>query len=216
MPEPHDPHQPTAEMPVVEPRGVYRAVHHRRTALIAAACAAVALVVLAVWLFSGDDEPAPRAPAAAPTVDSTTTAAPTVDFAPTVDAAPRLNSAPAAAPTEATPSPSETAESEAPSPTTAPTRRPAQPAELIAALAAVVDSLEDREQLDDDDADALNRRLEQAANRLARGDAKGASRKIDDFTRKLRDLREDDDLSDEAFNLLNGGAGQLGALLPRR
>ena len=175
---------------------MYRAAHHRRTALIAAAGAAVLLLGLVVWLFSGDDEPAPaaRPPIAAPTA----TAAPTTG--------------------QAEPSPSEAAEPTAstPAPTTAAPQRPPQPAELIAALAAVVDGLEDSDELDDDGADALNRRLEQAADRLSRGDAKGASRKIDEFTKKLRDLRKDDDLSGDAFELLTSGAGQIRAALPPR
>jgi hypothetical protein len=191
VPEPHDLHQPTAQMPVVEPRGVYRAADHRRTALIAAG-SAIVLLALVVWLFTGDDDPAPAAPVAAPTPSS----------------------APAEVPSEtAEPSPSET-ETEA-APTTAPPNRQVRPAELITGLAAVIGVLEDEGELDDDAADALTRRLEQAADRLERGKAKEAARKIKEFDDKLRDLRKDDELSADAFGLLREGAEQIRAVLPR-
>ena len=208
VPEPHDLHQPTAPLPVVEPRGVYRAANHRRTALIVVAGSTVVLLALTVLLFSGGDDPAPRAPVAAPAV-------PSAPASGTGSPAGSVSPAGSASPSEsAEPSPGTTTESASPS-ATATARRPAQPPELIFGLAAVVDDLEDRDQLDDDDAEALTRRLEQAATRLSRGDVKGASRKIEDFTEKLRDLREDDDLSEDAFNLLNAGADQIGAVLPR-
>ncbi|GIE29103.1 hypothetical protein Ait01nite_021480 [Actinoplanes italicus] len=193
MPEPHDLHQPTAQMPVVEPRGVYRAADHRRTALIAAG-SAVVLLALVVWLFTGDDDPAPAAPVAAPTPSS----------------------APAEVPSEAAESsPPETEPEPEAAPTTAPPDRPAQPAELITGLAAVIGVLEDEGELDDDVADALTRRLEQAADRLERGKAKEAARKIKEFEDKLRDLRKDDELSADAFGLLREGAEQIRAVLPR-
>ncbi|MBW6432298.1 hypothetical protein KZ829_00860 [Actinoplanes hulinensis] len=192
MPDPHDLYQPTATMPVVEQRGVYRAADHRRVALLAAAGSAVVLSALVVWLFSGDDES--PAPVAAPPVVVVTSAAPTEE-----------------------PSPSEEAPSEEATATTpAVTVRPARPAELIAALRAVVDSLEDQGQIDDDGAEALDRRLKSAADRLERGKAKDAARKMDEFAEKLVDLREDDDISQSAFNALASGATQVRAALPAR
>jgi hypothetical protein len=188
VPEPHDLHEPTAQMPVVEPHGVYRAASHRRTALIAGG-SAVVLLALVVWLFTGDDDPAPVA-------------------------APTVSSAPAEAPPEtAEPSPSET-ESEAAA-TTAPANRPVRPAELIAGLASIIGALEAEGEMDDDAADALTRRLEQAAERLESGKAKEAARKIKEFDDKLRDLRKDDEISADAFGLLSEGAEQIRAVLPR-
>ncbi|WP_433793650.1 FIMAH domain-containing protein [Actinoplanes sp. CA-252034] len=199
MPEPHDLQQPTAQLPVVEPRGVYRAANHRRTALIAAGAAAAVLLLLVVWLFSGDDEPAPVAAAPAP---STTTAS--------------AEAQPEATGTAGEPEPSATTTATpTATPTTAPATRPAQPVELITGLASVIGVLEDEGELDDDGAEALTRRLEQATQRLSRGDARGALRKIDEFRRKLRDLREDDDLSGDGFSLLNQGAEQIRAALRR-
>jgi hypothetical protein len=186
VPEPHELHQPTAQLPVVEPRGVYRAANHRRTVLIAAGAAAV-LLLLVVWLFSGgdegDDEPLP---VAAPAPSATVSAVP-----------------------EATAGPEGTEEPEPSATTTTPTTRPAQPGELITGLAGVIGILEDEDELDDDGAEALTRRLEQAAERLSRGDAEGALRKIEEFRKKLRDLRDDDDLSGDAFSLLSQGADQI-------
>jgi hypothetical protein len=191
VPESHDLHEPTAQMPVVEPRGVYRAANHRRTALIAGG-SAVVLLALMVWLFAGGDDPAPVAPVAAPTTGS----------------------APAEAPPEtAEPAPSET-ETQV-TETTAPANRPAQPIELISGLAGILGVLVDEGSLDDDDAEALARRLEQAADRLERGKDKEAARKMKEFTDKLGDLREDDDISADAFGLLNEGAEQIRAVLPR-
>ncbi|MEU4158098.1 hypothetical protein [Actinoplanes sp. NPDC026670] len=189
MPEPHDLHQPTAQLPVVEPRGVYRAANHRRTALIVAGAAAAALILLVVWLFSGDDEPAPIPVAAPPSVEAT-----------------------------ASPEPEATEESAEPEPTvttTTPSARPAQPGDLITGLAGLIDALEDEGELDDDAAEALTRRLEQAATRLSRGDVKEAARKIDEFLKKLRDVRKDEDVSRDAFNLLAAGAEQVQAVLRR-
>ncbi|GGN37106.1 hypothetical protein FHR83_006471 [Actinoplanes campanulatus] len=191
MPDPHDLYQPTAPMPVVEQqRGVYRAADHRRVALLAAAGSAVVLAALAVWLFSGDDDTPP--PVAAPPAVVVTSAAPVE-----------------------TPEPS-LAETEAATTTVPVTVRPAQPAELIAALRAVVDSLEDQGEIDDDGAEALDRRLKSAADRLERGKAKDAARKMDEFAEKLVDLREDDDISQSAFNALASGATQVRAALPAR
>jgi hypothetical protein len=189
VPEPHELHEPTAQLPVVEPRGVYRAANHRRTALIAAGGAAVVLLLLVVWLFSGDDDPVPAA--AAPSAPAAVT-----------DEAP-----------EATAEPEATEEPETTVTTSAPAARPAQPAELITGLAGVIGILEDEDELDDDGAEALTRRLEQAATRLSRGDAKGALRKIEEFRKKLGDLREDEDLSGDAFSLLSQGAEQITAAL---
>jgi hypothetical protein len=189
VPEPHDLHQPTAQLPVVEPRGVYRAANHRRTALIVAGAAAAALILLVVWLFSGDDEPAPIPVAAPPSVEAT-----------------------------ASPEPEATEESAEPEPTvttTTPSARPAQPGDLITGLAGLIDALEDEGELDDDAAEALTRRLEQAATRLSRGDVKEAARKIDEFLKKLRDVRKDEDVSRDAFNLLASGAEQVQAVLRR-
>ncbi|WP_204297302.1 FIMAH domain-containing protein [Actinoplanes campanulatus] len=191
MPDPHDLYQPTAPMPVVEQRGVYRAADHRRVALLAAAGSAVVLSALVVWLFSGDDES--PAPVAAPPVVVVTSATP-------------------AEPSPTEPSPSEEATTTAP----AVTVRPARPADLIAALRAVVDSLEDQGEIDDDGAEALDRRLKSAADRLKRGKAKDAARKMDEFAEKLVDLREDDDISQSAFNALASGATQVRAALPAR
>ncbi|MBO3739722.1 FIMAH domain-containing protein [Actinoplanes flavus] len=198
MPDPHDLYQPTAPMPVVEQqRGVYRAADHRRMALLAAAGSAVVLLAFVVWLFSGDDES--PAPVAAPPAVVVTSAAPTEEPSPTEQA------------------PSEEAPSEEAT-TTAPavTVRPARPAELIAALRTVVDTLEDQGEIDDDGAEALDRRLKSAADRLKRGKAKDAARRMDEFAEKLVDLREDDDISRSAFNALAAGAGQVRAALPAR
>ncbi|MBB4748836.1 FIMAH domain-containing protein [Actinoplanes lobatus] len=192
MPDPHDLYQPTAPMPVVEQqqRGVYRAADHRRVALLAAAGSAVVLSALVVWLFSGDDETPP--PVAAPPAVVVTSAAPVE-----------------------TPEPSPS-EVEATTTTAPVTVRPAQPAELIAALRAVVDSLEDQGEIDDDGAEALDRRLKSAADRLKRGKVKDVARKMDEFAEKLVDLREDDDISQSAFNALAAGATQVRAALPAR
>ncbi|MFC4072135.1 FIMAH domain-containing protein [Actinoplanes subglobosus] len=191
MPEPHELHQPTAQLPVVEPRGVYRAANHRRTALLAAGGAAVVLLLLTVWLFSGDDEPVPVAAPPSPAVTETS----------------------ASPEPESTSEPAEESAAPEPTVTTAPATRPAQPGELITGLAGVIGVLEDEDELDDDGAEALTRRLEQAADRLARGDTRGTTRKIDEFTRKLRDLRKDDDISGDAFELLSQGAAQIRAAL---
>ncbi|MEV0895852.1 hypothetical protein [Actinoplanes sp. NPDC049802] len=192
MPDPHDLHQPTAVMPVVEQRGVYRAANHHRTVLLAAAAAAVVLLALVVRLFSGDDE-APPPPVAAPPAVTTSTAS----AEPTGDPA-----------EEATTTPPATVS------TAVVTVRPARPGQMIAALRAVVDSLEDQDQIDDDGADALNRRLRDAARRLERGKPKEASRKIDEFAKKLAELRKDDDISRSAFSTLAAGAAQIKAALP--
>lgn len=191
VPEPHDLHQPTAQLPVVESRGVYRAADHRRTALIVAGSAAV-LLLLVVWLFTGDDEPAPVPVAAPPSAT--------------------------AAEISATPEPEATEESAAPEPSATaatPSARPLQPGDLISGLAGLIDALEDEGELDDDAAEALTRRLEQVATRLSRGDVKAAARKIDEFLKKLRDVRKDDDVSGDAFNLLASGAEQVRAVLRR-
>ncbi|MEU8662969.1 FIMAH domain-containing protein [Actinoplanes philippinensis] len=194
MPEPHDPHQPTAQLPVVEPRGVYRAANHRRAGLVVAGGAAAALLLLVVWLFSGDDdEPVPVTAAPAPSAAAT--------------------SAPAQP--EATRTAEESEEPEPSATPTTPSARPAQPAELISALVSAIGILEDEDQVDDDDAESLTRRLGQAAQRLSRGDTRGALRKVEEFQRKLRDLREDDDLSDDGFRLLSQGAEQVRAALRR-
>jgi hypothetical protein len=200
VPEPHDPHQPTARMPVVEPRGVYRATNHRRTAVLIVAGSAVVLLALVLWLFTGDDDPAPVTPVAAPTVSS----------APAGEAS--ETAGPSATGTESAgvePAGVEPAEPSAPA------TRPARPAELISGLTAVIGALEEEGELDDDGADALTRRLEQAADRLERGKAKEAARKLKEFTDKLRDLRKDDDISGDAFALLSEGAEQIRAVLPR-
>ncbi|MEV4277760.1 FIMAH domain-containing protein [Actinoplanes xinjiangensis] len=197
MPEPHNLHQPTAQLPVVEPRGVYRAAGHRRTALIAAGGAAAVLLLLVVWLFAGADEPDPVA--AAPTPSATSSAVPEA-----TSTEPEVT---------ATAEPETTGGPEPSATTTAPAVRPAQPVDLITGLAGVVGLLEDEGRLDDDGADALTRRLEQAAIRVSRGDTKGALRKIEEFRRKLRDLRKDDDLSGDAFSLLSQGAEQITAAL---
>ncbi|KHD78830.1 hypothetical protein MB27_01535 [Actinoplanes utahensis] len=198
VPEPHDVHQPTARIPVVEPRGVYRAAGPRRTGLIAAAGSAVVLVGLVVWLFSGDDEkPAPPAVAAAsapvePVTEATTGPAEEATATPATPAATPVTAA-----------------------TTAPvTVREGTPVEWIAGLISAVNTLEDQDELDDDDAEALNRRLEQAANRLNRGDVKGASRKIDDFGKKLAGLRKDDDVSEKTYDLLRAAAKKVKDALP--
>ncbi|WP_430783102.1 FIMAH domain-containing protein [Actinoplanes sp. G11-F43] len=190
MHEPHDPHQPTTVLPVVPQRSVYRAANHRRTALIAGGVAGVVLLGLVVWMFSGDDAADP-VPASAP--------------APIASAP-----GPAPAATEPEPEAGESAEpAESTAPTTAPvTQRPATAAELISGLITAVDALEDQDQIEDD-ADKLIRRLKDAAKRLDRGDTRGAARKIDDFTRKLDDLRDDEDLTDEAFDLLATGADRI-------
>lgn len=199
VPEPHDLYQPTVQLPVVEPRGVYRAAGHRRTVVLIGAGAAGVLLALVVWIFSGDDEPSPPILPAA-------TAAPAVNAAPSDDPVPEP--AETVEPTRATAS----ATTPAPASTT---QRQATPAELITGLTVVVDTLEDQDELDDDGADSLNRRLEQAGKRFARGDARGASRKLDEFTKKLDDLRDDDKISDDAFTLLTTGATQVKSALPR-
>jgi hypothetical protein len=194
VPEPHDLHQPTTVLPVVSPRGVYRAAHHRRTALIAGAAAGAVLLAVVVWAFSGDDDPVPAA-----------------------NPAP-VASAPSPSPevTESVPE-EEPAETAPPStaPTTAPaTQRPATPAELISGLIVAVEALEDQDQIEDD-ADSLIRRLKDAAKRLDRGDARGAARNVGDFIEKLDDIRDDEELTDEAFTLLSAGADQIRSQLPR-
>ncbi|WP_143134034.1 FIMAH domain-containing protein [Actinoplanes philippinensis] len=194
MPEPHDLHQPTAQLPVVEPRGVYRAANHRRAGLVVAGGAAAALLLLVVWLFADDDEPVPITAAPAPSAAATS--------------APAQPEATGTAGQSEEPEPSATT-------TTTPSVRPAQPAELISALVSAIGILEDEDQVDDDDAESLARRLEQAAQRLSRGDTKGALRKVEEFQRKLRDLRTDDDLSDDGFRLLSQGAEQVRAALRR-
>jgi hypothetical protein len=185
---PHDPYySPTTKLPVVKPQS-------SRLKILGGVTAATALVVtVAVWAISsgGDDEPASSAlPAAAPSVVIT-------EDAPVEE--------PSVAPTSKSPSPTPSAK-----PATA---RPARPGELVDQLKNVVRSLAQREELDRRGATELNRRLEQLQNRLRR-DPEKASRKLDEFVKKLADLREDDRITEAGFQALAAGATQISAVLP--
>lgn len=212
---PHDPyHAPTTRMPVVPPpRG-----DSPRLKILGAVTAGTALVVaLAVWAISpGDDDDPAATPVAAP---SAVAAAPPAEEA--GSAAPAAEGAGSAGPPagEAQPSatpgrPAATAPSATPKPVRTTTRRQ-RPAELLAQLGVVVDALAERDELDDDDARSLKRRLRDAGRRLERGDREKAVEKLEDFTEKAEDLREDDDLSEDGFSALTAGAAQIAALLSR-
>jgi hypothetical protein len=185
---PHDPYySPTTRLPVVKPQS-------SRLKILAGVTAVTALVVtVAVWaISSGSGDESPAVPIAAPSVVVT-------EDAPVEDE-------PSVAPTSKSPSPS-------PSPSR--TTRPAatRPGELVNQLQNVVRSLAQREELDRRGATELNRRLEQLQNRLRR-DPDKASRKLDEFVKKLADLREDDRISEAGFEALAAGATQIGAVLP--
>ncbi|MBB2947985.1 hypothetical protein FB565_007756 [Actinoplanes lutulentus] len=186
MSVPHDPYySPTTKLPVVKPQGASQ----RLKILGAVTAATVLFVTVAVTIISsgGDDDPeSPAVPIAAPSTVIT-------EDAPVEE--------PSAAPASKSPTPR---------PTTA---APARPAELVTQLATVVRALEKRGELDRRGADALNRRLEQLKNRL-RKDPDKASRKLEEFVKKLAELREKGDISEAGFQTLAAGATQIGAVLP--
>ncbi|MEU4694231.1 hypothetical protein [Actinoplanes sp. NPDC023714] len=190
MSVPHDPYfSPTAKLPVVSPRNG----SSRLKILGAVTAATAAFVAVAVWIISpGSDSSSPAVPIAAP---SSVPSAVITEEA-TVSPAPTSKS-----PTPKSPSPKP------------PTARPARPGALVDQLRTVVRGLEKRRELDKRGADELNRRLEQLKNRI-RKDPEKAPRKLDEFVKKLADLRADEKISEAGFEALAAGATQIGALLP--
>jgi hypothetical protein len=184
-------YSPTEQLPVVPVRGVYHAAGHRRRLLLGAGAAGLVLVLLVGWLVtSGGDQPAPAAAPPAP------------------------SSQPAETPTEEPAATGEPAEAPTTAATTTPVKStPVPPRQLVAQMIALVRTLERSGDLDDDAAEALNRRLKRLADRLRR-DPERASGPLKDFAKKLADLREDDDVSQTGFDSLAAGAAQIAAALP--
>ncbi|WP_229073104.1 hypothetical protein [Actinoplanes sp. DH11] len=199
MSAPHDPYQaPTTVLPVVGRTGPSGSP--RLKILGAITAATVVIVSVAVWAISsgGDDEQRVAAPIAV------ASSAP-VTAEPTAEATDEATEEPSARPS---PTPSRT--------TAAPARTPAaRPGQLIRRLGVVIDALEEQDELDDGDARTLRRRLRDVQRRIDRGDREEAVDKLEDFTEKLEDLREDDDLSETGFAALSAGADQLAGQLSR-
>jgi len=99
------------------------------------------------------------------------------------------------------PSPDASAPAPAPSTTTA--------AVGVDAVLAVIASHVQAGDLDDDAADDLTRRLDDAAEELAEGDLDDAAKKVAEARRELRDLRRRDRLSDSAYDAIGASLDEL-------
>ncbi|MFI7599772.1 FIMAH domain-containing protein [Actinoplanes sp. NPDC049681] len=188
------PYAPTAALPTVgegtrhqnpDESGV--GPDRSRRFMWAAVTGAIVMTVFAaftVWRVSSGSEPAdpPAAQAPAPAVAS---------------------SAPADV---ETPSPSPSA---SPSPSRTPVRQSRNPAELIAGMRTTIQESVRSGQLSRDGGRELNRRLDEAVERLGRGKPGKSRQKLREFTRKLLDLRKEGEISEPVFQSL---ATQLSAL----
>ncbi|MFF0376547.1 FIMAH domain-containing protein [Actinoplanes missouriensis] len=191
MSVPHDPYySPTTKLPVVKPSGA----GVRLKILGAITAATVVIVSVAVWIISPGSSDGDETAAVPLAVPSAIVTEPSPELTAEVEPSVTPSTAPTSKPTPAT-------------------TRPVRPAELVTQLMTVVRALEKRGELDDDGAKALNRRLQHLKNRL-RKDPEKASGKLDEFVKKLADLREDGDISEDGFQALAAGATQIGAVLP--
>ncbi|MGW4462998.1 protein kinase domain-containing protein [Micromonospora sp. NPDC004704] len=119
-------------------------------------------------------------------------------------------SASAAAPTPAAGNPTSS-----PTSPTSPTSRPA--GGTTARLVALQTSLDLQVQAGEVDADAaedLNDKLDEVARKLAEGDAEDAAKKLADVRDRLTDLREDDQVSSGAYDVLRANLDSLAESLP--
>jgi hypothetical protein len=201
--EQHDPERrdlwPTAPMPVVEQRGVYRAANHRRRVAIAAGAVGLVLLIGAFWALYPDDSSGRGGQPAVAAAPSRTVA----------------TTAPSTEPTTAEPTPSPTP-SETPAPTlTAVTLAPRDPDEIVDQLRDIIGTLADNDELDDHDAEALEKRLDKLAEEIERGDRKAATRRFQQFAEKLTDLQKDDDISAAGFQSLALALSRLALSMPQ-
>lgn len=199
MPEPPRPQvvSPTAPLPLLKGRKRHRATDDgRRLMLLTVAGAVVAVVAAAVMVASVGDEDG----------DGAARSGPAAALAGTPEAPePAVADEPSASPT-ASPSPS-------PKPSSP---RPARPADLLSGLRATVRGLVEQGQLSRDAGEELNKRLREAEEELADGDARKARKKLSEFAQKLVDLRKENKISSAGYDVLIAGATQLAQALPDR
>ncbi|MEV8505929.1 hypothetical protein AB0368_14010 [Actinoplanes sp. NPDC051475] len=164
------------------------AADRSRRFMWAAVAGAIVMTVFAavtVLRASSDSAPPVPPPAAAP--------APAVATSAAVDAA-----APSATP------------SASPSPSRSPVPQSQNPAELITGMRTTIRESVRAGQLSPDAGRELGRRLDDAAERLAKGKPGKTRQKLREFTRKLLDLRKEDKISDAVFQSL---AAELAAVV---
>lgn len=162
--------------------------------LLTVAGAVVAVVAAAVMVaFAGDDEGgsvAGSGPAAA------------------VNGTPEATEATVADEPSASPSAS-------PSPKPS-SQRPTRPADLVAGLRATLRGLIEQGQVSRDAGEELDKRLQEAGEHLADGEANKARKKLREFAEKLVDLRKEDKIGSAGYDVLIAEATQLAQALPGR
>jgi hypothetical protein len=128
---------------------------------------------------------------------------------------PATEPAPAQSTTVPDESPSVAAEEPSPSASPSPSPQRTTPAAVLARLKSTVTSLGSTGQLDQDVADELSGRLDEARKALAEGDVDKARDELSDFAKKVLRLHKDDELSDSGYQTLASLMTQLAQVLPK-
>nr|WP_157441965.1 hypothetical protein [Actinoplanes awajinensis] len=195
-PRPSAPDWPTTVMPTVASRDDKYAAAGRRRLIVLGSAGAFLAVAIGYWAFSGSDDDTP-APVAAPVTSSVPAPALTT-VEPLVETSTKATSKP---------------------PTSKPTTKPVatqqvRPGLLLQQMQRELGLLVRRDELERDDARSLSQRLRKVAESLRKNDQEAAARRLKDFAKKLVDLHEDDDISEDGFTALANAAGQLATQLP--